>query len=112
MIAPFVEAFLGALLTIVASIAGRLLISLGFGVVTVSGFNFGLGWLKDTILEKFTGLESLGAGIGSDVLQLLSACGVGIALSIVFGAWAMRLTMDGLSIGGVLSRMVQTGWNG
>lgn len=97
----FVAMLLGGLIEICGSIAGRVLVSLGFGFVTYTGVSTTLTWLKAQAVAAATGLPA-------DVLGLLAVMKVGEAISIVFSALLVRLLLNGLSAGGSISRLVRT----
>lgn len=85
----FVAAILGGLLNITASLVGRVLVSLGIGVVTYTGFSSSIDWLKSQAVSNLQGL-------GSDVVGMLSVLQVGTSISIIFSAMMARLLLQGL----------------
>lgn len=85
----FIAALLGGLLNIVASLVGRVLVSLGVGLVTYSGFSATLGWLKS---QAIANLQATGA----DVVGMLSVMQVGTSINIIFSAMVVRLLFQGL----------------
>lgn len=85
----FVAAILGGLLNITASLVGRVLVSLGIGVVTYTGFSSSIDWLKSNAVSNLQGL-------GSDVVGMLSVLQVGTSISIIFSAMMARLLLQGL----------------
>jgi hypothetical protein len=91
---------LGGLLSIAASLAGRVLIALGFGAITYTGISVTLTWLKTQAVSSFSGL-------GADALGLLAYMKVGESISIIFSALLVRATLAGLSEGGSISRLVK-----
>jgi hypothetical protein len=93
---------LGGLVQIAGSLAGRVLLSLGFGFMTYTGVSVTLGWLKTQMLAGF-------AGLSPQILGLISMMKVGEAISILFSALLVRLTLNGLSTGGAISKLVKTG---
>ncbi len=95
---PFIAALLGGLLNIAASLAGRVLLSLGFSVLTFSGLSVTLTYLRDQAVNA-----ALGMG---PVVSLLAFMKVGTAISIIFSAYAARLALQGLSAGGSVSKLV------
>lgn len=70
---------LGALVTLAGPVVGRVLLSLGFSVITVTGVAVAVGALKSRMLE------SLGA-LPLATLQLLGLGGVWVGLGIMLGA--------------------------
>lgn len=86
----FIAMLLGGLINIAGYLAGRVLIGLGIGVVTYSGFKFGLDALKADAVASLLGLPP-------NVLDLLGILKVGVCISIVTSAVAARLVINGLS---------------
>lgn len=76
-------AWLGAMVT---PLLGRILVSLGFSVVTITGFNLVIAELRDMVVAS-TG------GLGADVLNLFLIAGGGTALGIIFGAISVRVML-------------------
>jgi hypothetical protein len=86
----FVAALVGGLLEVAASLAGRVLLSLGFAVVAYTGINATMTWLKSQALSAFSALPP-------DVLNIIVLLKVGVAINIVFSALVARLTLMGLT---------------
>ena len=84
----------GAFIQIAGSVAGQVLVSLGIAVVTYSGMDISLDWLKAQAVSSM-------AGAGADVLGLLGVMKVGECISIVTSAMVARQTMMGLKNGSV-----------
>lgn len=80
---------LGGLINISGTLAGRVLIALGVGIVTYTGVQTGV----DAILSN---LDSALAGVPADILGLLGHMKVGQALNIVISALSARMLLDGL----------------
>jgi hypothetical protein len=97
----FVASLLGGLVNIAGSLAGRVLLALGFAAVTYSGVSVTLTWLRTQVLNA-------AGGLSADLLQLLSFLKVGEAISILFSALLVRLTLNGLSAGGSISKLVKS----
>jgi hypothetical protein len=93
---------LGGLVQIAGTLAGRVLLSLGFSVVTYGGVSVVLGWLKSQAVGSLSGLSL-------EMVQLIAYLKVGEAISIVFSALVVRLTLNGLSSGGSISKLVKGG---
>jgi hypothetical protein len=98
VVAAFIAALAGALVNVAVTMAGRVLIALGFGVTTYLGVSATLAWLKGNVISSLTGLPQ-------ELVSLLAYMKVGTALSIVFSAFVVSLTMQGLSVGGAISRL-------
>ncbi|AOS79772.1 hypothetical protein Q5W_12760 [Hydrogenophaga sp. PBC] len=74
------------LLAICQPLIGRILLSLGFSVVTITGLNIVIDQLKDAVID---GVGTLPA----DILNVFLLAGGGTALGLIFGAIAVRLTL-------------------
>ena len=83
-------ALAGALIQIVGTLVGKVLISLGVGYVTYSGVQASLTYVKGQALGSLT-------SIGGVAVQLMGVLNLDQALNLIFSALLMRLTFDGLS---------------
>lgn len=86
----FVAAIGGMLLNIAGSLAGQVLISLGIAMVTYTGVDAALGKLKGDALAAISGLPV-------QMVALLSYMQVGVAISIITSAVAVRLGLSGMN---------------
>lgn len=86
----FIAALMGALIQVVGSLVGRVLVALGLSVVTYTGMSVTLNWLKSQAVYAALGLPS-------DVIGMLSVMKVGTSISIIFSAMLARLVVTGLS---------------
>lgn len=86
----FVAALLGGLINIVATMAGRVLVGLGIGVVTYVGFSAGLDAIKAQAVGALLGLPA-------NLLGVLGVLKVGVCISIVSSAVMARLVITGLT---------------
>lgn len=86
----FIAAFGGMLLNIAGSIAGQVLISLGISVITYVGVDTALDRLKADALSAFSGLPA-------DLVSLLAYMKVGVSISIITSAVAVRLSLAGMT---------------
>lgn len=93
----FIAALIGALAQAAVSIVGRVLLSLGFGLVVMTSVNASLEWIKTMIASAFGGLPAVAVGI-------LSGAQVGTCLAIILSAISARLLFDGMSASGVIKR--------
>lgn len=85
---PFIVAILlQGLLHLVGSMAGRVLVALGIGVVTYTGINAGLNFAKS---------QALSALQNTEWVAVLSYMKVGVAINIVFSAILARAVIQGL----------------
>ncbi len=74
------------LLAICQPLIGRILVSLGFSVVTITGFNLVIDQLKDAVVSGVNTLPS-------NALNLFLLSGGGVALGLIFGAITTRLVL-------------------
>lgn len=88
----FLAALGGVLLNITGSIVGRVLLALGIGVVTYTGIDTSLTWLKTQALSS-------AATLPSELLGLMAFLKIGECISIVTSAVIMRQVLDGVQSG-------------
>lgn len=74
------------LLSICQPLIGRILLSLGFSVVTITGFTLTVEALKDQFVASANAM-------GADILNLFLIAGGGTAAGIIFGAITVRVTL-------------------
>lgn len=86
----FIAAIGGMLINIVGTLAGRVLIGLGIGVITYTGMNTTMEFLKTGALGAFSGM-------GPEVVNLISFLKVGVCISIITSAIATRVLINGLT---------------
>lgn len=86
----FLTSLLGGLIGISGSIAGRVLLALGISVLTYTGTNAALDFLKTQAVSAFSGLPS-------QVIGMLAVMKVGQCISIIFSAIVARQVQQGLS---------------
>lgn len=86
----FIAALGGMLLNIVGTLAGRVLIGLGIGVVTYTGVSTSLAWLKMQAVTSF-------AMLPIEMMAIIGLMKVGVCISIVSSAIAARLVLNGLT---------------
>lgn len=79
----------GVFLNIAASLVGRVLVALGLGVATYTGFSASLSWLKSSAVAALLSLPP-------DIVAMLSLMRVGACISMVFSAMLIRLTLQGM----------------
>lgn len=73
-------------LALAQPLLGRILLSLGFSVVTITGFNISVQALKSQFISSANAM-------GADILNLFLIAGGGTAAGIVFGAITVRVTL-------------------
>lgn len=86
----FVAAIGGMLINLVGTLVGRVLVALGIGVVTYTGMNSSLGFLKSQAVSAFSGLPA-------EVLSIIGIMKVGVCISIITSAITARLLLNGLT---------------
>ncbi|RUS67980.1 hypothetical protein CUZ56_00476 [Saezia sanguinis] len=89
--AALVPALWGAFIMIAGSVVKRVLIGLGFGVITFIGTKLAMNSFIDMALAKLSGLPA-------DMMNMLSLCGFGTCISIISSAIMMRMVLAGLSM--------------
>lgn len=86
------------LLGLVGGIVARVLVALGFAVVTIYGVDAALDGLKAQFIASFNQMPA-------DMISLFNIAGGGIAVSMIFGAFSFKLALwtaqKGTSILGV-----------
>ena len=82
--------FAAFLASMAAPIVARVLMALGFSVITVTGTTLAVQGLKDAVVANF-GAAPL------PVLQLCGLLGIWIGLGMVFGAITFAITLRGLT---------------
>lgn len=86
----FIAAIGGMLINIVGTLAGRVLIGLGIAVITYTGMNTTMEFLK-------TGALGAMSGMGPEVVSLIAFLKVGVCISIITSAIATRVIINGIS---------------
>lgn len=81
---PLLLAFLGGLATVAGSIVGRVLLALGMGFVTYTGFDAAVTYLLNQIKGDLSAMPG-------DVLSLLGFLWVDRAIALVFSAYSAAL---------------------
>jgi len=87
----------GALIPVLGSLVGRILVSLGIGYLTFTGVDTSIGWAKASFLTNVSALPATAVGI----MGLLH---VGKCVSILLSAVTMRITLGGTA--GTIKKMV------
>lgn len=88
-----VASILGGLIQIAATLAGRVVLALGFSVVVFTGLSTTLDFIK---AQTISALSSMG-----DAVVILSQLKIDVAVSILTSAVAGRLLLNGLTNGSV-----------
>ncbi len=92
----FLASLLGGLVNVAGSVAGRVLVAMGLSLVTYQGVDTVLSKLKADAVSALLGLPP-------DLVSLLSYMKVGVCISIIASAVAVRMGLSGL--GGVVKRL-------
>lgn len=90
---------LGGLVAMVPTLIGQVLIGLGIGVVTYTGVDVSLTWLKSLAVTNIQALPSA-------VVGMLGLMKVGVCISMVTSAIAIRLGLQGMT-NGVIKQWVK-----
>lgn len=93
-----VAALIGGLIQAAFSMVGRVLIALGFSIITWTALDTSLEWVKAQIASSM-------AGLPAQALDVLGACRLGSAVAVVLSAIAARMLFDGMT-GGAIKKMV------
>ena len=91
----------GLLLTLSASMVGRVLLALGLSYITYSGFNTAVTWLLDKIKADMNSMPM-------DVISFLGWLWVDKAISMIFSAYAVAMAVK-MAGGSVLTKLVRKG---
>lgn len=73
-------------LSLVAPVAKKVLLALGVGIVTVTGFDFAINQLTDLINTQL-------GGVSADILGLASMMGITDAIGITLGGISSAATL-------------------
>lgn len=95
----FMAALLGALVSAVGTLVGRVLVSLGLGYVAYQGIDTSITWARDFAISKF-------AALNGNALAIASTLQLGTVISILSSALLARMVLQGLT-GGTIKRLVQ-----
>lgn len=95
----FVAALLGGLINVAGTIAGRVLLGLGFAAITYTGVASSIGWLKSQAITAF-------AGLPAQALGMMATMKIGESISILISALLVRQLLSGLTSDSI-KRLVQ-----
>jgi hypothetical protein len=95
---PFLLALGGLLLEICASMAGRVLLAIGIGYVTYSGFDLSVSWLLDQIKSNVSSM-------GAETVSFLAWLWVDKAIGMIFSAYSAALLIK-MAGGTKLTKMI------
>ncbi|MEO8023863.1 DUF2523 domain-containing protein [Polaromonas sp.] len=88
----FLASLGGMLLRLSGSIAGQVLLSLGIAVITYTGVDVTLTWLKGQAVASF-------AGLPAEMIALMAYMKIGNCISMIFSAIVVRQTLNGVTSG-------------
>ena len=86
----FAQAIGGVLVSVAGNVVSRVLVALGIGVVTYTGMNFTLDWLKGQVVANIQSLPP-------EVIGMLSTMKVGNCISVILSAMLIRLSLNGMT---------------
>lgn len=90
----FLASLLGGLINIAGTLAGRVMIALGFQLVVFTGLELTLEWLKTSVIAEISGLPA-------QVASVLGVLQVDTAITILLSAISARLVLRGLANGSI-----------
>lgn len=80
----------GAFYSMIGTLVGRILFSLGMGFITYSGIDFMLNAIKAQVIASFT-------NVGPVLLGVLYTAKVDVCISILFSAVLIKFTLAGMN---------------
>lgn len=89
---PFIAALWGALIPMMGTMAGRLLIALGVGYVTYKGMDVTATFLLDSIKSSLSAMPV-------EVLNFLGFCWIDKAIGMIFSSWTASIALKGIAGG-------------
>lgn len=93
----FLYAMLVALAPLLSSLVFKLLVSLGIGIATYTGFNA-------VISSIATQMASMWSGLGADLMAMAYLMQIDRSINLLLSAYTVRLTLQGLTALGSISR--------
>src|SRR5688572_20560336 len=100
-LAPLViSSIIGALVSAVGTLVGRVLVSLGIGYVTYTGVDASMTWAKTQFLNGV-------AGLPPEAVQIMGLLKVGICVSMLLSALTARMVLAGLTSGTIKKMVVR-----
>jgi len=83
------SAILGGLVLLVGTLVGKVLVSLGMGIIIYKGLETTIDFVKDYALSSLGNLPN-------EILGLIAYMKVGVCINIVFSAMLVRMILNGL----------------
>lgn len=96
----FIAALWGALIPMLGTMVGRILVSLGVGYVSYSGLDLALTWARTEFLAGMSGAPLA-------TVQMAGALKIGVCVSMLLSAVAARLVLAGVSAGVMKSVVIK-----
>lgn len=88
----FIGALIGALIQVLGTLVGKILISLGIGYAVYSGVDVSIAYARDFFIMNISAQ-------GGNAVAVASTLKVGTCISIITSAITTRLTINGLTNG-------------
>ena len=95
----FLAALWGALIQVLGTVVGKVLLSLGVGYIAYTGVSASFDWLKSELLSNATALPAATIGM----LVVLKVPNI---LGLYFSTFTMIATLRGVSAAGTLKKTV------
>lgn len=92
----FIGALIGALIQVLGTMVGKILVSLGIGYAVFTGVDVSIAYARDMFISRL-------AAQGGNAVAVASSMKVGVCISIITSALTTRLLLNGLT-GGTLKR--------
>lgn len=91
-------ALIALLVRALGTFVGKILLSLGIGMVVFSGVDASIDWLRDQAIAHLN-------STGGNTLRVISTLQIGKCISILASAYTARLVLNGLT-GGTVKKWV------
>lgn len=92
----FIGALIGALIQVLGTFVGKILVSLGIGYAVFTGVEVSITYARDFVIARISSQAA-------NTVAVASALKVGVCISIITSAITARLMINGLT-GGTLKR--------
>lgn len=96
----FIAALWGALIPMLGSFVGRILVSLGIGYVTYTGIDTAITFAKNAFLSGLSGLPA-------NAVAMAGVLKIGVCVSMLLSAVTARFVMQGLVAGAVKRQVLK-----
>lgn len=88
----FIGLLIGALIDVLGTLVGKILVSLGIGYAVFTGVDLSITWARDYAINAISSQ-------GGNTVAVASTLKVGVCISILTSALVTRLTIAGLTSG-------------